>query len=107
MYIVGLYVAIDPDSFDLMVPEIKSMPSIEIKSLDPITGRLLINVAGSDEHQQKDIFEKIRALPFVMEAEIIYFYHYEESDYAANRPNDHHSARQLYKSYNAIVHTQH
>lgn len=107
MYIAGLYVAIDPDSFDLMVPEIKSMPSIEIKSQDPVNGRLLVNVAGSNEHQQKDIFEKIRTLPFVMEAQIIYFYHDEESDYAENQSNDHHSARQLYKSYNAIVHTQH
>ena len=107
MYIVGLYVAIDPDSFDLVVPEIKSMCHIELKSQDPSTGKLLVTVASDDEQEHKHTFERIRSLPFVMEADIIYFYHYNEPEYALSQPGITHSAAQLYKSYNAIIHTRH
>ena len=107
MYIVGMYVAIDPDSFDLVVPEIKSMCHIEIKSQDPETGKLLLNVASNDELEHKYTFETIRSLPFVMEAEIIYFYQYKDVEYTQNRSDLAQSATQLYKSYNTIIHTRH
>ena len=107
MYITGLYVAIDPDSFDLVVPEISSMCQIELKSQDPLTGKLLLTIASNDELEHKLVFETIRSLPFVMEAEIIYFYHYNDPDHAISQPELSHSVSQLYKRYNAIIHTHH
>ena len=107
MYIVGLYIAIDPDSFELVVPEIRSMWHIELKSQDPVTGKLLVTVATDNEQEQKNTIERIKCLPFVMEAEIIYFYCYKDPDNAFDRTETTHSASQLYKSYNAIIHTQH
>jgi len=108
MYIAGLYIAIDPDAFDLIVPEIRSMYHIELKSLNPSSGKLLVQIASDEEKEQKQALDIIKALPFVMAAEIIYFYQNTESDENARQSTDiAQNTSQLYKSYNAIVHTRH
>lgn len=114
MYIVGLFVIVDPESFDLVVPEIKSFCDIEIKSQNQESGTLVLAIASDSEQQNKAQFDKIKSLPFVMEAEIMYFYRYDETEDTQAEPASGKSANDLvnqalqtYSSYNSIIHTRH
>jgi len=111
MYIVGMFVLVDPDSFDLLVPEIKSLCDVEIKLKDQELGKLVLAITSNSEQQNKQMFDKIKSLPFVMAAEIIYFYRYDEEETApAELEGENNLASkelQTYKSYNSIIHTQH
>ncbi|HEY5604343.1 MAG TPA: chaperone NapD [Gammaproteobacteria bacterium] len=75
MYIIGLFVIVDPDSYDLVVPEINSFYGCEIKIQNRESGAMLLAITGSDERYNNSLFNKIKALPFVTEAGIMYFYH--------------------------------
>ena len=111
MYIVGMFVIVDPDSFDLVVPEIKSFCNVDIKLKDQELGKLVLAITSSNEQQNKLIFEKIKSLPFVMAAEIIYFYRYDEEVTESTEIEDSNNITnkelQTYKSYNSIIHTRH
>ena len=113
MYIVGLFIIVDPASFDLVLPEIRSFCDIEIKSQNQESGAVVLAIASETEQQNKLLFEKIKSLPFVMEAEIMYFYRDDEKeDLRESEPegsqNDLVSkALQIYSSYNSIIHTRH
>lgn len=111
MYIVGLFVIVDPDSYDLVVPEINSFCDIEIKVQNPDAGSLVLAIVSDDEQHNKFLFDKIKSLPFVMEAEIMYFYR-DDGDNGledANQSNDDIVSKALrtYASYNSITHTRH
>lgn len=111
MFIVGMFVLVAPDSYDLVVPEINSLCNVEIKLKDQESGKLVLAITSSHEQQNKRMFEKIKSLPFVMAAEIIYFYRYDEEedetlvDEGGNNPAR--KELQTYKSYNSIIHTRH
>ena len=111
MYIVGMFVLVDPDSFDLVVPEIKSLCDVEVKLKDQELGKLVLAITSSNEQQNKQLFDNIRSLPFVMAAEVIYFYRYDEVETeSADIEEENNLATkdlQTYKSYNSIIHTQH
>ena len=113
MYIIGLFVIVDPDSFDLVVPEITSFCDIDMKLQDRESGRLVLAITSSDEQHNKFLFDKIKSLPFVMEAEIMYFYRYDEEagtdTSAAEKTGSDMVSRalQTYSSYNSIIHTRH
>ena len=55
MYIIGLFVIVDPDSFDLVVPEIRSFCDLEIKSQNRESGALVVAIASQDEQQNNHI----------------------------------------------------
>lgn len=111
MYIVGMFVMVDPDSFELVMPEIKSLCNVDVKLKDQESGKLVLAITTSHEQENKLIFEKIKSLPFVMAAEIIYFYRYDElEDETEVDEGENNLARkeiQTYKSYNSIIHTRH
>ena len=111
MYIVGMFVLVDPDSFDLVVPEVKSLCSVEIKLMEQELGKMVLAVTSSSEQQNKLVFDKIKSLPFVMAAEVIYFYRDDELETELgdlDEENDLNSKElQTYRSYNSIIHTQH
>ena len=111
MYIVGMFVLVDPDSFELVVPEIKSLCDVDIKFKDQELGKLVLAITSNSEQHNKILFEKIKSLPFVMTAEIIYFYRYdeEEPDSTEVKESNNMSNKELqtYKSYNSIIHTRH
>lgn len=109
MFTVGLYLQIDPDSFDLVVPEIQSMPHIEVEVMEEESGKLLVSVSGDSESEDKQLIDAIKSLPFVMAAEIIYFQYYNDDDTGSVVSSDDavDKADRTYKSYNFIVHTQH
>ena len=99
MYIVGMFVLVDPDSFDLVVPEVKSLCSVEIKLMDQELGKMVLAVTSTSERQNKLVFDKIRSLrDDETETEL--------GDLAEeNDPNS--KELQTYRSYNSIIHTQH
>jgi nitrate reductase NapAB chaperone NapD len=111
MYIIGLFVIVDPDSFDLVVPEIRSFCDIEIKSQNPESGILVVAIASDNEQQNKQLFDRIKSLPFVVETQIMYFYRYdeEEATHTSRAKNNDlvSKALQTYSSYNSIIHTRH
>ncbi|WP_455200779.1 chaperone NapD [Kaarinaea lacus] len=110
MYIVGMFVMVDPDSFDLVVPEIKSFCNVDVQIKDQESGKLVLAITTSHEQKNKLIFEKIKSLPFVTAAEIIYFYRYDEMEDETVGEEGNNLARkelQTYKSYNSIIHTRH
>lgn len=111
MYIVGMFVLVDPDSFELVVPEINSLCNVEIKLKDQDSGKLVLAITSSDEQQNKLMFEKIKSLPFVMAAEIIYFYRYDEleDETEVDEGGNNLASKEIqtYKSYNSIIHTRH
>lgn len=84
MYIAGIFVQVDAQAFDLVVPDISSMCHVEVTITDAESGRLLLSVHGDNERQDKQIIEKIRSLPFVIAAEIIYFQYMDEQDLDSN-----------------------
>ncbi|MCI0507074.1 MAG: chaperone NapD [Gammaproteobacteria bacterium] len=116
MYIIGLFVIVDPDSIDLVVPEINSFCDVEIKLQNRESGTLVLAITNGDERYNKSLFDRIKALPFVMDAEIMYFYRYNtdvETDFAGSkraqrtRSDLMSKALQTYSSYNSIIHTRH
>lgn len=107
MFTIGLYLLIDPDSFDLVLPEIQSMCHIDIVATESHAGKLMLSVSGDDERQDKQIIDNIRLLPFVMEAEIVYFQYAPEEDVISSVDATADKSARTYKSYNYILHTQH
>ena len=107
MYIVGLFLIVDPECFDLVAPDIETMCHVEIKYSEPDSGQIMLSVYGDNEQQDKQIIEKIRSLPFVITAEIIYFQYYDELDTGSGVDNITDKSSRTYKSFNYILHTQH
>jgi len=111
MYILGLFVIVDPESYDLVIPEIQSFNDVEIKVQNPELGTLVLAVSGEDEQRNKILFDKIRSLPFVIDTEIMYFYHDDGDndlvDSVGNSEDTVSRVLKTYASYNSITHTRH
>lgn len=111
MYILGLFVIVDPESFDLVFPEIQSFNDIEIKVQNPQLGTLVLAVSSEDEQRHKILFDKIKSLPFVMNTEIMYFYRDDDdndlADTVGNSEDSVSRVLKTYTSYNSITHTRH
>ncbi|MGD8568097.1 MAG: chaperone NapD [Gammaproteobacteria bacterium] len=107
MYTIGLYLQIDPDCFDLVMPEIQSMYHIDIVTMEPESGKMMLSVSGDDERQDKQIIDNIRSLPFVMATEIVYFQYTCEGDLVSRTEATADKSAPTYKRYNYILHTQH
>jgi len=111
MYILGLFVIVDPESYDLVIPEIQSFNDVEIKVQNPELATLVLAVSGEDEQRNKILFDKIRSLPFVIDTEIMYFYHDDGDndliDSVGNSEDTVSRVLKTYASYNSITHTRH
>jgi len=74
MNLVGVFAIIDDTVFDDTLTEVNSLCGVAVDFKDPSSGTVLLTISGSSRNEQKIIFDKLKALPFVINAEIVYFY---------------------------------
>ncbi|GIL05899.1 nitrate reductase formation protein NapD [Betaproteobacteria bacterium PRO7] len=76
----GIVVSADPSHFDAVVAALEAVPGIEVHHCDRISARLIVVQEAADVHAEVEGFRRIRALPHVLGADLVYHYFGDQTD---------------------------
>ena len=72
MNVSGLLVVVQPDRFEAGLDALRSLPGLEIHQNDPATGRTVVTQEAESIGAEVDGLKRIKALPDVLYAELVY-----------------------------------
>lgn len=70
----GIVVTADPLHFDAVVAALETIPGVEVHHLDRASGRVIVVQEAADVQAEVEGFRRIRALPHVRGADLVYHY---------------------------------
>jgi nitrate reductase NapD len=79
MNLSSILVYTSPDNVEVLQKSLCALPGIEVHHLCHDTGRLVVIQEAIDDNTEMDGLQSIKALPFVMAADM--FYHYVEKEF--------------------------
>ena len=74
----GILVVVPPERLGEAVDTLNAMPGVEVHHTDPATGRIVVTQEEETVGAEVDGLKRIKALPHVILAEMVY-HHFEES----------------------------
>ncbi len=78
MNISAILVVVPVTEFDTAGDRLEALPGVEVRHTDPATGRLLVIQEAADVGAEVEGLKRIKALPGIILAEMVY--HYFEDD---------------------------
>ena len=78
MNISGILVVVPPQRLDEAIADLSLLPGVEVHHTDPATGRIVVTQEGETVGAEVDGLQRIKALPYVVLAEMVY-HHFEDS----------------------------
>ena len=78
MNVSGILVVVPPDRVAGAVDTLNGLPGVEVHHTDPATGRIVVTQEAETIGAEVDALKRIKALPHVILAEMVY-HHFEES----------------------------
>lgn len=76
----GIVVTADPPHFDAVVAALEAVPGVEAHHCDRVSGRIIVVQEAADVHAEVEGFRRIRALPHVLGADLVYHYFGDQTD---------------------------
>lgn len=76
----GIVVTADPSHFDAVVAALEAVPGIEVHRCDRTSARIIVVQEAADVHAEVEGFRRIRALPHVRGADLVYHYFGDQTD---------------------------
>lgn len=74
MNLSGIFVAAKPEWLPSVVAELNALPGVEVHQVDEATGRIVVVQEATDIPAEIEGLERIKALPHVVTAEMVYHY---------------------------------
>jgi nitrate reductase NapD len=74
----GVVVATAPEHLETCAQELDALPGIEVHGREPSTGRIVIVQEADSVEEQQDLLARVRTLPRVHFAALVY--HYVDSE---------------------------
>jgi nitrate reductase NapD len=81
MNISGILVVVPPERYEEAVVALSALQGIDVHHSDPVTGRIVVTQEAGTVGEEVAGLRRIKSLPFVTLAEMVY-HHFEESDEA-------------------------
>ena len=78
MNLSGILVVVSPEHIDSTIAMLNSLPGVEVHHQDSATGRIVVTQEGESVAAEVEGLKRIKALPHVVVAEMVY--HYFEAD---------------------------
>lgn len=82
----GLLVVVERDHYEATVAALERLPGVEAFARDPESGRVIVVQESADEATQEELHRRIRAVPGVRSAELVY--HVVDRDPPADAADD-------------------
>mgnify|MGYP005836763863 CR=1 FL=1 len=74
MNLSGIFVVARPERLSAVIPELSALPGIEVHQVDEATGRIVVVQEAEDIPAEIEGLKRIKALPHVVMAEMVYHY---------------------------------
>lgn len=74
MNLSGILVIAQPDSQGQVVAALNALPGVEVHQVDEASGRIIAVQEAEDVHAEIEGLKRIKALPHVIMAEMVYHY---------------------------------
>lgn len=74
MNLSGIFVVAKPEWLTSVVADLNALPGVEVHQLDEATGRIVVVQEAADIHAEIEGLKRIKALPHVVMAEMVYHY---------------------------------
>jgi len=88
MNLSGIVVAVPPHKFDDGIAALKAINNLEVHQTDLSTGQIVVVQEADSVNQEIDSLKKIKALPMVTYAEMVYHYVAEDQNPGEMPPDD-------------------
>lgn len=87
MNLSGILVVVPSAEFDSTVSRLQAMDGVEVHQTDPDTGRLVVVQEAENVDAEVAGLKRIKALPHVVLAELVYHYFEEEAGSSSRIPD--------------------
>jgi nitrate reductase NapD len=84
----GILVAAQPDDVDAIVAQLNELPGVSVHQRDDETGRVIVVQEAASVQREVEGLKRIKALPKVVFAELVYHYLADDDSGAALPPAD-------------------
>lgn len=74
MNLSGVLVVAKPEWVEQVVASLQRLPGVEVHQTDAETGRIVVVQEAADIHAELDALKRIKAVPHVIMAEMVYHY---------------------------------
>lgn len=74
MNLSGVLVVAKPEWVEQVVASLQALPSVEVHQTDAESGRIVVVQEAADIHAELEALKRIKALPHVIMAEMVYHY---------------------------------
>ena len=74
MNLSGILVVAKPQFQAEVVESLNALPGAQVRQVDAASGRIVVVQEGADIHAEIDAIKRIKALPHVIMAEMVYHY---------------------------------
>lgn len=88
MNLSGIVVAVPPHKFNDGIAALKAFSNLEVHQADKTTGQIVVVQEAENVNQEIDSLKKIKALPMVTYAEMVYHYMEEDNNPDIMPPDD-------------------
>lgn len=86
MNLSGIFVAAKPEWLGGVVADLEALPGVEVHQVDEATGRIVVVQEAVDIHAEIEGLKRIKALPHVVMAEMVYHYLADDQQVYADLP---------------------
>ena len=88
MNISGILVVVPPERLEQAVLELAALPGVDVHHTDPATGRIVITQEGETIGAEVDGLKRIKALPYVVLAEMVHHRFEDSTEIIAAIPSE-------------------
>jgi len=86
--ISGILVVVPPHCVAAMTASLNSIPGVSVHYTEPGSGRIIITQEAETTSAEIDGLQRIKALPDVVVAELVYHYFEDETDESTNKSGE-------------------
>lgn len=84
MNLSGIFVVVKPEWLSTVIPELAALPGVEVHQVDEASGRIVVVQEAADVQAEIEGLQRIKSLPHVILAEMVYHYFAEEAEAYSN-----------------------
>lgn len=88
MNLSGILVVAKPERLSAVIPALNALPGVEVHQVDAATGRIVVVQEAADILAEIEGLKRIKALPHVLVAEMVYHYLADDRQVYAELPPD-------------------